>query len=111
MACFILGRKTTGINGRPGICIFGVGVEIAGITVSKIIVKWFKGKELALAMGLEMATARLGTSTGPVHFGSHCQGFSQFQCQFLLPGYAVHWIDSILYLYGMDKKLDASVAL
>lgn len=44
-----------------GYAIFGVGVEIAGITVSKIIVKWFKGKELALAMGLEMATARIGT--------------------------------------------------
>lgn len=44
-----------------GYAIFGVGVEVAGITVSKIIVKWFKGKEMALAMGLEMATARLGT--------------------------------------------------
>lgn len=43
-----------------GFAIFGVGVEIAGITVSKIIVKWFKGKEMALAMGLEMATARIG---------------------------------------------------
>lgn len=43
-----------------GFAIFGVGVEMAGITVSKTIVKWFKGKELALAMGLEMATARLG---------------------------------------------------
>jgi len=43
-----------------GFSIFGVGVEMAGITVSKTIVKWFKGKELALAMGLEMATARLG---------------------------------------------------
>ena len=43
-----------------GFMIFGVGVEMAGITVSKIIVKWFRGKELALAMGLEMATARLG---------------------------------------------------
>lgn len=43
-----------------GFAIFGVGVEMAGITVSKAIVKWFKGKELALAMGLEMATARLG---------------------------------------------------
>lgn len=48
--------------GALGFGIFGVGVEIAGITVSKIIVKWFKGKELALAMGLEMATARLGTA-------------------------------------------------
>ncbi len=45
-----------------GFAIFGVGVETAGITVSKIIVKWFKGKEMALAMGLEMATARLGTA-------------------------------------------------
>jgi len=43
-----------------GYALFGVGVEIAGITVSKIIVKWFKGKELALAMGLEMAVARFG---------------------------------------------------
>lgn len=45
-----------------GYAIFGVGIEIAGITVSKIIVKWFKGKELALAMGLEMAGARIGTA-------------------------------------------------
>ncbi|MBE9488245.1 MAG: MFS transporter [Bacteroidetes bacterium] len=44
-----------------GYGIFGIGVEIAGITASKIIVKWFKGKELALAMGLEMACARIGT--------------------------------------------------
>ena len=44
-----------------GYAIFGVGVEMAGITVSKIIVKWFMGKELALAMGLEMAGARLGS--------------------------------------------------
>jgi len=48
--------------GALGFAIFGVGVEIAGITVSKVIVKWFKGKELALAMGLEMATARMGTA-------------------------------------------------
>ncbi len=43
-----------------GFSIFGVGVEMAGITVSKTIVKWFRGKEMALAMGLEMAVARLG---------------------------------------------------
>jgi len=45
-----------------GYAIFGIGVEMCGITVSKTIVKWFKGKELALAMGMEMATARLGAS-------------------------------------------------
>jgi MFS family permease len=43
-----------------GFAIFGIGVEMAGITVSKTIVKWFKGRELAFAMGLEMAIARLG---------------------------------------------------
>ena len=43
-----------------GFMIFGCGVEMAGVTVSKGIVKWFKGKEMALAMGVEMAIARLG---------------------------------------------------
>ena len=43
-----------------GFMIFGCGCEMAGITVSKAIAKWFKGKEMALAMGLEMAIARLG---------------------------------------------------
>ena len=43
-----------------GFMIFGCGVEMAGITISKAIVKWFTGKEMALAMGLEMAIARLG---------------------------------------------------
>lgn len=44
-----------------GYAIFGVGIEIAGITISKIIVKWFTGNQLAMAMGLEMACARIGT--------------------------------------------------
>ena len=43
-----------------GFMIFGCGCEMAGTTVSKILAKWFKGKEMALAMGLEMAIARLG---------------------------------------------------
>ena len=43
-----------------GFMIFGCGCEMAGTTVSKAIAKWFQGKEMALAMGLEMAIARLG---------------------------------------------------
>lgn len=43
-----------------GFTIFGCGCEMAGITVSKAIAKWFEGKEMALAMGVEMAIARLG---------------------------------------------------
>ena len=45
-----------------GFALFGVGCEIAGITVSKIIVKWFTGYELAFAMGLQVALARIGTA-------------------------------------------------
>ena len=44
-----------------GFAIYGVGCEIAGITVTKIITKWFTGHELALAMGLQVALARIGT--------------------------------------------------
>ena len=46
-----------------GFMIFGSGVEMAGITVSRGIVKWFRGREMALAMGAEMALARLGVTT------------------------------------------------
>jgi Nitrate/nitrite transporter len=45
-----------------GFMIFGCGSEMAGITVSRGIVKWFKGHEMALAMGVEMAIARVGVA-------------------------------------------------
>ncbi len=45
-----------------GFAIFGVGCEIAGITISKVMTKWFTGHELALAMGIQVALARLGTA-------------------------------------------------
>lgn len=44
-----------------GYSIFGVGAEVAGITVTKIIAKWFQGKELATAMGVQVALARIGS--------------------------------------------------
>ena len=43
-----------------GFMIFGCGTEMAGVTVSRAIVKWFKGRDMALAMGIEMALARFG---------------------------------------------------
>jgi len=46
-----------------GFMVFGCGCEMAGTTVSKAIAKWFKGKEMALAMGIEMAVARIGVFT------------------------------------------------
>jgi len=45
-----------------GFAIFGVGYEMTGITVSKAMVRWFTGHELALAMGIQLAMARLGTA-------------------------------------------------
>ncbi len=45
-----------------GFAVYGVGCEIAGITVSKVLVKWFTGHELALAMGVQVGLARLGTA-------------------------------------------------
>ncbi len=89
-----------------GFAIFGVGVEMAGITVSKTIVKWFKGKELALAMGLEMALARLGVfavfQLSPIF--AKDGGVSNsvfFGVLFLLIGFITFFI----YTF-MDKALD-----
>ncbi|MBO4499743.1 MAG: MFS transporter [Bacteroidaceae bacterium] len=54
--------QTQVILASLGFATFGVGSEIAGITVSKVIAKWFTGHELALAMGLQVALARIGTA-------------------------------------------------
>jgi MFS family permease len=94
-----------------GFAIFGVGVEVAGITVSKVIVKWFKGKEMALAMGLEMAMARIGTglalSTSAPIAGlfKHVSG-PILVCLIML---CIGLISFILYTF-MDRKLEASTA-
>ncbi len=53
--------KTQVLYSSLGFAIFGVGTEAIGITISKAVVRWFKGKEMALAMGMQMSIARLGT--------------------------------------------------
>jgi nitrate/nitrite transporter NarK len=96
-----------------GFAIFAVGIEVAGITVSKIIVKWFKGKELALAMGLEMATARLGTALAlstsvPIAKAFGIINISRpiLVCLIML---VIGLLSFIVYTF-MDKKLDESEA-
>ena len=93
-----------------GFMIFGCGCEMAGITVSRGIVKWFKGREMALAMGSEMALARLGVAT--------CMIFSPFFAKlggkvdvsrsvaFGVVLMCIALIMAIVYFF-MDKKLDA----
>jgi MFS family permease len=107
----ILGMKSQVVVAGLGFATFGVGVEVAGITVSKIIVKWFKGKEMALAMGLEMATARIGTTLAmvtsvPIARALHGVSKPILVCLIML---CIGMISFIVYTF-MDKKLDKSVA-
>ena len=93
-----------------GFMIFGCGCEMAGITVSRGIVKWFKGRETALAMGSEMALARLGVAT--------CMIFSPFFAKLggevsvsrsVAFGVVLLCIALMMFIvyFFMDKKLDA----
>lgn len=107
----LFGWKAQVMVAALGYATFGVGVEIAGITVSKIIVKWFKGKEMALAMGLEMATARMGTAlalstSAPIAEAMHNVSVPILICLIML---CIGLISFFLYTF-MDKKLDASIA-
>jgi MFS family permease len=101
--------------GSLGFAIFGVGVEVAGITVSKIIVKWFKGKELALAMGLEMATARMGTALAlivpvPLAKALGTDIMPSLSAPIALGlGLLVAGLLAFFWYTFMDRKLDASV--
>ena len=93
-----------------GFMIFGCGVEMAGITVRRGIVKWFKGQEMALAMGSEMALARLGVATcmifSPViaNMGGKVDVSRSVAFGVLLLLIAL--IMFIVYFF-MDRKLDA----
>lgn len=93
-----------------GFMIFGCGVEMAGITVSRGIVKWFKGREMALAMGSEMALARLGVATcmifSPVFARLGGDIDVSRSVAFGLVLLCVALIMFIVYFF-MDKKLDA----
>ena len=93
-----------------GFMIFGCGVEMAGITVSRGIVKWFKGREMALAMGSEMALARLGVATcmifSPVFARLGGDIDVSRSVAFGVVLLCVALIMFIVYFF-MDKKLDA----
>lgn len=96
-----------------GFMLFGCGVEMAGITVSRGIVKWFKGKELALAMGTEMALARVGVAVvmigSPivaVKWGANPEVSRPVLFALLL--LVVGLISFICYAF-MDKKLETQM--
>jgi MFS family permease len=108
----LLGMKSQVVIAGLGFATFSVGVEVAGITVSKIIVKWFKGKEMALAMGLEMATARLGTALALAISAPVAAAFNDIAAPIFL-GLILLCIGLIsFFIYSFrDKKLDESIAI
>ena len=93
-----------------GFAIFGVGCEICGITISKVITKWFTGHELALAMGVQVGLARLGTTAAMAGslplakaFGNHVSAPILLGLVLLIAGFLAFIVYTV-----MDKKLDAS---
>ena len=94
-----------------GFAIFGMGAEITGITVTKVIAKWFTGHELALAMGLQVAMARIGTAAALACSLPFANAMGNVSAPVLL-GAALLCVGVVSFLVYcvMDRKLDASVA-
>ena len=106
----IFGIKTQVVISAIGFGIFGVGTEAGGITVSKAIVKWFKGHELALAMGLQMSIARLGTAVALGIALPLAKSYSYSSPVLLAFVFMLIAFASFIIYTFMDKKLDASLA-
>ena len=113
--CAWLGSWWTALPGSAkmaslGFMIFGCGCEMAGTTVSKAIAKWFKGKEMALAMGIEMAIARVGVfaifSISPLI--ANKLGSVQAPVGFCTVLLLIGLINFIVFTF-MDKKFDGQL--
>lgn len=93
-----------------GYALFGVGCEYAGITVSKAIAKWFKGKEMALAMGMQVAIARIGSFV-PLAFGAKLADTYDVPTTILLVVVLlIIGLVAFFYYNLMDRKLEVQMA-
>lgn len=107
---FYKGMPASAKFSAVGFMIFGCGVEMAGITVSRGIVKWFKGQEMALAMGSEMALARLGVATCMIFSPVFAKmGGTIDVSRSVAFGVVLLMIALIMFIvyFFMDKKLDS----
>ncbi len=104
-----MGYHLQAVYAALGFAIFGMGAEITGITVSKVIIKWFTGHEVALAMGLQVATARIGTAVALACSLPMARAAGNVSFPVLVGGACI-FIGLIAYLVYcvMDKKLDQS---
>lgn len=106
---FYRGMPASAKFAAVGFMIFGCGVEMAGITVSRGVVKWFKGREMALAMGSEMALARLGVATCMIFSPVFAKlGGNIDVSRSVAFGVVLLMISLIMFIiyFFMDKKLD-----
>ena len=92
-----------------GFAIFGVGYEMTGITVSKAMVRWFTGHELALAMGLQLAMARFGTAAALSISAPIARNFSLSTPLLVSLAFLIIGLLAFLVFCVMDRKLDAKV--
>ena len=93
-----------------GFAIFGVGYEMTGITVSKAMVRWFTGHELALAMGIQLAMARLGTAAALSISAPIARHFTLSTPLLVSLSFLIIGLLAFLVFCVMDRKLDSPVS-
>ncbi len=91
-----------------GFAVFGVGYEMTGITVSKAMVRWFTGHELALAMGIQLAMARLGTAAALSISAPIARHFTLSTPLLLSLAFLIIGLLAFLVFCVMDRRLDDS---
>lgn len=107
------GQTMLGFNAQVlvasiGYATFGMGIELCGITATKVLVRWFKGYELALAMGLQVAVARIGTGLALGVSAPIAKAFSVATP--ILVGALTLGLGLVTFLIycAMDRRLDSS---
>ena len=104
----LFGMPASVVMASSGFAIFGVGYEMTGITVSKAIVRWFTGNELALAMGIQLAMARLGTAAALSISAPVARHFTLPAPLLLSLAFLIVGLLAFLVFCVMDRRLDGA---
>ena len=102
----LFGMPASVVMASSGFAIFGVGYEMTGITVSKAMVRWFTGHELALAMGIQLAMARLGTAAALSISAPVARHFTLSTPLLVALSFLIIGLLAFLVFCVMDRRLD-----
>ena len=102
----LFGMPASVVLASSGFAIFGVGYEMTGITVSKAMVRWFTGHELALAMGIQLAMARLGTAAALSISAPVARHFTLSTPLLVALSFLIIGLLAFLVFCVMDRRLD-----